>query len=291
MPDMNMELATLEREKQLVVEKYQKKVITLDEEIRDLETKVKNVEEIFKQALGARIADLDRREKELLDDQAKFVTEKNEFVAALKTFQVEKEAFERHTNIDLEKITLLRDEAASLMNDAQAQKGHIAEDISRNSAILDAVRKERQDLEGAKNNYADENARIDEDVNVASADRAKAESLALEAQRMMNDAQASKDSISQQRIDLNERKKEIEALMKECDDAVIFIAQKKGEVDALIKESDDKIRQITLEREKNTNSAVANRAKEIALNEKERILNERERNIKIIQDQLTKGGV
>ncbi len=102
-----------------------------------------DLEGIFKAAFSAKIEELDRRFKELEADQAAFVLKKNEHTAREQAFALSQASHERLIDDDLAKISKLRDEANSLMNDARGQAGHIKDDISRNAAILEKIKSER----------------------------------------------------------------------------------------------------------------------------------------------------
>ena len=230
-------LADFEREKQRIVETYQKEVIARQNEINDLNVKIADLEGIFKAAFGAKIEELERRFKELEADQAVLVGRQNEHTAKEQAFALSQADHERLIDDDLARISKLRDEADSLMNDARGQSGHIKDDISRNAAILEEIKSERRAFESSRQTYADEKARIEQDLSAATANKARAGDILREAERMQSEAQAIKANAAQQLADLTAKEEDVRKFLKECDDAIVMVAARKLEVDALMEES------------------------------------------------------
>lgn len=275
-----------EREKQLITESYQKKVIALDEEARDIEKKIGNLEQILKDAFAARQDNFDRMVKDLESDRAAFVDEKNMYNYDRKKLEGDKSAFEKWADNETAEIDALRKSAESLANDSKSENQRIIENIAKEQSLLNEIESKKKEAQIAFDNLADKSERIENDKNYAAALKRKAEETLSTAESTNRKAEALMDSASEKMLDAQKEKEQADKSIAESRDFLKTIESKKLEVENLIAESDGKLRQLSAESEKNRNDAMVNRAKEITLNERERNLAERERSVKILQDKL-----
>lgn len=281
-------LENLEREKQEVISSYYKKNTALKLELIDLQNKIDNIEDIFKKSLGSKIADLERKERELESDMAAFVSDKNELVVDRNKFLTEEKAFRLWSGKERSSIKVMREELSSSLHDAKAENNRINTNISKNSAILEEIKNQQAVLDNTVKNLDDAKGEIEANKSEATLIKAKAEAMLQDAQRIRDEAESIKELSLKDLASLGPEKENAVKLIQESKDAVMILESQKKEVSSLIKESDDKIQQIAREREKNVNDAINNKAKETLNLEKDRTLTEREKSVKVLIDNLSK---
>jgi chromosome segregation ATPase len=277
------EIELLQIEKDKVIEKSRARLDELVQQIIVKEKVIADLDQTFKEEYDRRLKVMEDKE-ELFKQRELMIDElTRNYEKAVAQFEEDKKKFYLNQDDIQAKTQKLIEQNNAILADIATNKANIEELILKHTNIYEEA--------------------------------TKAESRAKQAQ---DDSQAQYDALVEKISDIENKKKELDSIKENIDTAIK--TSRSAKADLLIKEGDirdliavrkelldkvaqemmeleakrvstnaevkklaDTIQQISAEREKNTRDAIANRAKEITLNEKERSLGERERNIKIIE--------
>jgi len=173
--------------------------------------------------------------------------------------------------------------AESIRQDANKQ----LQEVKAVAAALEPVKQEIAAREKAITVRENLVPKLEADVR-AKTDEAVSK-LSLANEKILK-ADEAKSEAAKEMFNIVAKSSSLQELIDKTNKALEELRKEEALIRAKIEENDYKLAQIIAGRDKNTRDAVANKAKEILLNEKEKTLNEREKNVKVIENDIIKGG-
>ena len=286
----NEEFEELEIEKGKIINVYRAKTDVLKQEIITLENKIKGLTVQFNTEYASRIkvfeeteaqtrkgyTEMENQKRAMDKDKIDFEVVKNQFYQGV-------EAADKSIREDRVKNEAILATAESIRQDANKQ----LQEVKAVAAALEPVKQEIAAREKAITVRENLVPKLEADVR-AKTDEAVSK-LSLANEKILK-ADEAKSEAAKEMFNIVAKSSSLQELIDKTNKALEELRKEEALIRAKIEENDYKLAQIIAGRDKNTRDAVANKAKEILLNEKEKTLNEREKNVKVIENDIIKGG-
>src|SRR3990167_4503491 len=286
----NEEFEELEIEKGKIINVYRAKTDVLKQEIITLENKIKGLTVQFNTEYASRIkvfeeteaqtrkgyTEMENQKRAMDKDKIDFEVVKNQFYQGV-------EAADKSIREDRVKNEAILATAESIRQDANKQ----LQEVKAVAAALEPVKQEIAAREKAITVRENLVPKLEADVR-AKTDEAVSK-LSLANEKILK-ADEAKSEAAKEMFNIVAKSSSLQELIDKTNKALEELRKEEALIRAKIEENDYKLAQIIAGRDKNTRDAVANKAKEILLNEKEKTVNEREKNVKVIENDIIKGG-